>query len=86
MNNGLHREHFICKCESVEHQLSFSYFEDEEEVYCSVHLAKRFFLERLVRGVKYIFGHRCRYGDFEEFIFKKEDADRLQKVVDKLRG
>ena len=73
-------------CESVEHQLTFSYFDSDEEVYCAVHLAKKPFFERLVRGVKYIFGHRCRYGDFEEFIFKKEDADRLQKVVDKLRG
>ena len=52
--------------------------------YVHVHLKKGGFFERLKHGVKYIFGHQCRYGAFDEFIFKPEDAPRLQQLVDHL--
>ena len=35
--------------------------------------------------MKYVFGHRSIYGDFDEFIFKTDDADRLQDVVNYLK-
>ena len=28
------KELFICECNSIEHQIVMSYFEDEKEVYC----------------------------------------------------
>ena len=80
------KELFICECNSIEHQNVMSYFEDEKEVYCNVHLQpERNVLKRIIHAVKYIFGHRSAYGDFDEFIFNPKDADRLQSVVDHLR-
>lgn len=80
------KELFICECNSIEHQIVTSYFEDEKEVYCNVHLKpERNVLKRIIHAVKYIFGHRSAYGDFDEFIFNPKDADRLQSVVDHLR-
>lgn len=82
------KELFICTCSDVEHQIIMSYFNDDSYpyVYCSIHLAPEWnILKRIRNAVRYIFGHRCAYGDFEEFIFKPEDADRLQSVVDFLR-
>lgn len=82
------QELFICACHSVEHQLIMSYFTDDDysEVYCSVHLKpETSMFKRIWNAVKYIFGHRSTYGDFDEFIFKPEDADRLQNVVDYLK-
>ena len=80
------KELFICECNSNEHQIVMSYFEDEKEVYCNVHLKpERNVLKRIIHAVKYIFGHRSAYGDFDEFIFNPKDADRLQSVVDHLR-
>ena len=77
---------FICECNSIEHQIVMSYFVDEKEVYCNVHLKpERNVLKRIIHAVKYIFGHRSAYGDFDEFIFNPKDADRLQSVVDHLR-
>lgn len=80
---------FICKCSSPEHQLIFSYDKsdttDEGWVYTAVHLTKFGFWKRLWHGIKYIFGHRSIYGDFDEFIFKTEDAGKLQEVVDYLK-
>ena len=32
-----------------------------------------------------VFGYKSCYGAFDEVILRKEDADRLQKVVDYLR-
>ena len=39
-----------------------------------------------MNGIKYIFGHRSKYGDFDEFIIKPEDADKLQRATDYLRN
>lgn len=80
-------ELFICQCHNTEHQLIFSYDEDWEEVFVSVYLIPESnIFRRIWTGIKYIFGHRSRYGYFDEFIFKKSDATRLQKVVDYLKS
>lgn len=44
------------------------------------------FWQRVKYGIKYIFGYKCRYGAFDEFIFNPEDAPKLQKLVDYLNG
>lgn len=82
-------ELFICACHNVEHQLIFSYFEDDvdKEVFVSVHLTPEWNIwKRIKMAIKYIFGYKCCYGHFDEFIFRKEDADRLQKVVNFLKS
>ena len=77
----------VCDCGSLEHQVVFRWNVDDNEVYMHVHLFdyKRFF-RRLWHGLKYAFGHRSKYGEFNEVILRKEDADNLQKVVDYLRS
>ena len=80
---------FICSCNSVEHQLITTYFTEEKGgyVYCSVHLKPESnVFKRIWKAVQYMFGHRSNYGDFDEFIFKPEDADSLQQVVDYLKN
>lgn len=82
-------ELFICQCYNTEHQLIFSYFEndDDKEVYVSIHLNPEYNIwKRMWIAIKYIFGHRSCYGHFDEFIFKKSDAERLQKVVNYLKN
>ena len=79
-------ELFICQCYNTEHQLIFSYFPDVEEVYVSVHLTPEYNIwKRIWTAIKYIFGYKCCYGHFDEFIFKKSDAEKLQKVVNFLK-
>lgn len=88
-SNGAVNELFICQCHNTEHQLIFSYFpeDDDKDVYVSVHLIPEYRLwKRIWRAIRYIFGYRSRYGHFDEFIFKKSDAKRLQKVVDYLKS
>ena len=83
----MERELFICSCENTEHQIVFSWFEDDdvENVYATIHLRKKSLWTRLKYGIKYIFGYQCRYGAFDEFIFNPSDARKLQKVVNFLK-
>lgn len=37
-------------------------------------------------AIKYIFGYKCCYGHFDEFVFKSSDADKLQKVVNFIKS
>lgn len=86
-------EFLICECESLEHLACFTFFDDDvviddegtqknfKYVTLSVHLKRLPFFKRLVNGVKYIFGHTSAYGDYDEYIIKKEDAKKFKKVV-----
>lgn len=86
------KEILICDCHSTEHQLVIYYSEDELDngkkypmCYFHVLLNKKPFWERLVYGIKYIFGYQCRYGAFEEFIFNPQDAEKLEKLAKYLK-
>lgn len=85
----LQHELFICKCQNTEHQMIFSHFPDDQEdkeVYVSIHLIPDFKIwRRIVNAIRYIFGYRCKYGHFDEFILDHTDADKLQKIVDILK-
>ena len=85
-------EILICGCNSIDHQLVISYSEDETDDKCSypmcyfnVHLNKRPFWYRVKYGFKYIFGYKCNYGAFDEFIFNPKDVDKLQDLVNYLK-
>jgi len=82
----------ICDCHSTDHQLIIWYEEDELDdgrtypmCYFHIHLTKRPFWQRVVYGLRYIFGRQCRYGAFDEFIFNPDDSDKLQNLVDYLK-
>lgn len=92
-------ELLICECHSTDHQLILLYKYDEERdengniikkfpmCYMHIHLNDtNTFWQRVKYGIKYIFGYKCRYGAFDEFIFNPEDAPKLQKLVDYLNG
>lgn len=80
---------FVCKCENTEHQLIFSTIDgdSDREVFVSVHLTPEWNIwKRIKMAIKYIFGYKCCYGHFDEFIFNPDDADRLQEVVNYLKS
>lgn len=82
-------EILICDCNTPEHQLIFSYFDDSEigynEVCLYVHLNKRPFLKRIIHGIKYIFGYKSQYGEFDVFIFNPDDIEKLENVIKYLK-
>jgi hypothetical protein len=80
-------EYFECSCHSPEHTLRF-WFDDDEDypfVYASVFLGSVPWRRRVWLGIRYIFGYKCRYGHFDEFLLRPEDADRLIAVAEALK-
>lgn len=71
---------FICECSSREHQIVVERDVEDNLIYCHIHLSVRPFWKRLKYGLKYIFGYHCRYGHWDEFIWKPEHADKLQEL------
>lgn len=74
----------LCQCNDPEHQIIFSSWEDDDEVYMTVHLAPLPLFQRIAHAVKYIFGYRCKYGDFDEVFLKPSDYSKFMKVTEKL--
>ena len=79
-------ELFICDCHSPEHQFILSYDEDLNIIYMHVHIINyQSFFKRLIVGIKYAFGYRCMYGEFDEVILNPSDKERLIKVINNLK-
>jgi len=75
----------ICDCSSTEHQIILRYDEEDKECYAHIHLTNlRGFFARLKYGLRYIFGYKCRYGAWDEFIFKPAHASKLRELAYKL--
>ena len=55
--------------------------EEDKVLYCSIHLSPLPWYKRLINGIKYIFGYRCKYGDFDEFLFDEKHIDKLNQMV-----
>lgn len=78
------REVMICECNSIEHNVIFWYDDEYRELYCEPHLTThRNFFKRLWHGLKYAFGYKSRFGDWDSTVFKEDD---LIKLKDKLNS
>ena len=78
-------EILICACSSDEHQIIIHKDEEDNMIYCTIHLVALPFWQRIWAAIKYIFGYKCRYGNFEEFIFTKKHSETLKEMSDFLK-
>jgi len=69
------RKLFLCQCESVEHIFILSV--EEDIAFVEIHLASLPFLKRLILAVRYLFGYRGRYGNFDEILLTPSTALEL---------
>lgn len=82
-----HSDLLVCKCGDISHQCHIGYNNDDGEVYLSVHLVREpNFFKRVAVALRYIFGARSIYGDFDEIVLSPLDADKLQSVVNHLKA
>ena len=73
-------EIIICDCSSAEHQLVLHYDDDKDlgrQVFVEMHLVPLVWYKRLWLGIKYIFGYKCKYGNFEEMILSPKHARQI---------
>ena len=50
---------------------------DDEDFFLEVHLSPLPFWGRVRNAVRYVFGKRCKYGDFEEVVLSPASAVAL---------
>lgn len=72
-------EIFICECGSLEHSYAFWYDDEFNDVHFMPHLKQhRNFFKRISIAIKYIFGYKSRYGDFDSMIINPEDIKKIK--------
>lgn len=80
------KELFICQCGDPSHQFIISSDKEFDSIVVSVHLNRDHnIFKRMWNALRYVFGRRSIYGDFDEILINPEDAGRLQTVVDHLK-
>jgi len=84
LSNTVLADVLICDCNSREHQIVIEYDKEDKLIYCHIHLVKHGLLRRLKAGFKYIFGYKCKYGQWDEFIFKPEHSKKLRELSEML--
>jgi len=78
-------EYFECHCYAEEHAIRFSYEEEYNELFLSVFLNQyRPWYHRIWVAIKYVFGYKCRYGHWDTWTLKVEDAGRLRHLADRV--
>jgi len=78
-------EYFECNCHSPEHTFRFWLDEHDPGLYGYVFLGGVPWWQRILKAVKYVFGYRCRYGFFDEFILQENDVDRLMDLLQRYK-
>lgn len=79
--NGL-TEIEICQCGSLEHQVLFQFDPTEgynDSLYINVALNHFYpWYKRIWLGIKFMFGHECRYGHYDEIMLNREAVVRIR--------
>jgi hypothetical protein len=80
---------FECRCGCGEHVLRFVYVsmpDPDPEVYTEIYLYyPDGILKRAWRAIKYFLGYKCAYGDFDCFILRDDDVERLIGLLQNYR-
>ena len=78
-------EVLLCSCRSEEHQILIHHYPEEQEVIFSYHLnSSDGFWSRLRKGLRYIFGYKCRYGHWDEIILTPQHIPQFQRIIESL--
>ena len=66
--------------------MMFWYDEEDKELYVETHLiTDRNIFKRAFYAIKYIFGYKSRFGDWDELIFSNKDAVKLRRFLNQIK-
>jgi hypothetical protein len=79
---------FVCDCNDLSHQFIVSWYPDDDrvsdEMFITVHLAQSLsFWQRLWAMLKYVFGYRSCFGDFDSINLNTYRAKKLVEVLNR---
>lgn len=88
--SSIAHEYFECICDSNEHLVRVNYFVDEifdreeDGIYIDLHLNGYYpWHKRIWYALKYIFGYHCKYGHWDCWNLKRQDAERFRDLLDR---
>lgn len=85
MLDGTH--YFECECGADEHTLRFILDKEDGILYTHIYLNHYLpWWKRAWRAIRYVFGYRCRYGHWDSWLIRAEDAPRLRALLDELEA
>ena len=75
-----------CNCHSDEHRAFFGMFDERDLIYMHIFLTDydNLFV-RIWKAIKYIFGYKCKYGHWDEFLLSKKEAGELIEMLNQLK-
>jgi hypothetical protein len=83
--NSITHDYLECMCDSAEHVLRVSADPTDEymPLWLEVHLVQhRRWYQRLGVAIRYVFGYRSKYGDFDTVCLDTPQAYRLLRLID----
>jgi hypothetical protein len=80
---AMENQHYDCACYSDEHTLRFTLDPEDGDIYASQFMNHWFpWWKRVWVGLRYVFGYKCKYGHFDCWIMRDEDAEKLRGMLD----
>lgn len=81
---GTETDFIQCACSTSEHLVKVVYDPEDNDIYVEVHLHTwRSIFRRIWIGLKYVFGYKSRYGQWDEVIVKPRDYKRLADIFNR---
>ena len=77
--------YFECDCGADEHTLRFTLCKDEDDlcIYTSIYLnGWHPWWKRIWMATRYVFGYKSRYGHWDCWMMRADDADRLKSMIE----
>lgn len=72
----------FCECQSPEHQIIFFYDKEDDVIYMETHLSNsKSIWKRIISGIKYIFGYKSKFGNFDSLVLGFKQIKELDDVV-----
>jgi len=73
-----------CYCESPEHQFTLVRDPEDGDLWLQVHLSQSAsFFKRLWTGLKYAFGYKSKYGDWDHTVITTEDQRKIVEFLNR---
>lgn len=79
-------EFYECRCFSDEHVIKFTLDLDPEDrtIYTSMYMRPDWrWWRRVWMAIRYVFGYSSKYGHFDCYLMRPEDAQRLRAMLDR---
>ena len=70
----------VCGCGDISHNLIFT--KDDGQIWLHYSLEKKSLFERIIIGVKYIFGFQSRFGMYGELLIDKTNISNFKEIVE----